>query len=195
MQPIPKTDRSAWSKRGRKLHCQWPMAGPVTFSQSCCVSGVKIRMSRRPREIVTYHCCALVAALIRATRFHRPSALGQALGQLQPLPAQDAGFRFIAGGARKNAFMAASGSRQGHKGAASGGLVLFFHRGFGRRFCESPHDQRHARSQNSASIKDRAVISVPQARGFDEPIIPRGHNRSQLSPKLSPCSPMERLPQ
>jgi len=27
MQPIPKTDRAAWSKRGRKFHRQWPMAG------------------------------------------------------------------------------------------------------------------------------------------------------------------------
>ena len=27
VQAIPKTDRPAWSKRGREFHRQWPMAG------------------------------------------------------------------------------------------------------------------------------------------------------------------------
>ena len=35
----------------------------VIFSRSCCLSGVKMRMPRRPREMVTYHCCAFVAGL------------------------------------------------------------------------------------------------------------------------------------
>src|SRR5436309_1088209 len=35
----------------------------ATFSRSCSSSGLKMRKPRRPREIVTYHYCALVAAL------------------------------------------------------------------------------------------------------------------------------------
>ena len=27
VQPIPKTNASAWNKTRRKFHCQWPMAG------------------------------------------------------------------------------------------------------------------------------------------------------------------------
>ena len=34
------------------------------FSRSCSLSLVKTRIPLRPREIVTYHCCWLVAALI-----------------------------------------------------------------------------------------------------------------------------------
>ena len=41
---------------------RWPER--LTFSRNCSLSGVKMRMPRPPREMVTYHCWALVAALM-----------------------------------------------------------------------------------------------------------------------------------
>jgi hypothetical protein len=52
----PKAARHVGAQRVARVPTLKDDARRVTFSRSCSLSGVKMRMPRRPREIVTYHC-------------------------------------------------------------------------------------------------------------------------------------------